>query len=91
MADKSTVRIRIPQGYVVEVKPSDETVELAGGGGKFVYTCTENDDELIIESSYNIEKTVFPVSEYSQIRDFFTKIYSKPNEIIVLKKNPVTM
>lgn len=89
-SDKVTVRIKLPAGYSVALKPADVTADLSNNGGKFEFTCTIEDDALVINNSYKIEKTIFQPSEYQELRDFYKKILGTSNEIIVLKKNSVT-
>jgi hypothetical protein len=82
-------RVRIPEGYTVSEKPSDVSVTLGNGGGKFEYTCGVNGNDIEINQNFTVTQTFFPLSEYSQLREFYEKMIRKDAEMIILKKNPV--
>jgi hypothetical protein len=85
-----SLTIKIPKGYSVIEKPEDITVTLGKEDGKFEFKCIQNGDELVISSSSSINKTVFPPTEYANLRNFYSKILVKQNELIVFKKIIVT-
>lgn len=87
-AESYIIRIKIPDGYSVEEKPADDTINLGRDDGKFAYSCKENGNEIVITSVFNLDKTVFQVSEYSLLRDFYLKVSRMKSGLILLKKNP---
>jgi hypothetical protein len=89
-SEKLSIRIRIPQGYKVDMKPADLTVEPGDKAGKYEYTCKVEGDEIVLNSSSAIDKTIFELPEYPKLREYYQKILGKENEIIILKKNPVS-
>jgi hypothetical protein len=85
--DKLVLNIVIPEGFSVIDKPVDATFNLGKDDGIYEYTCTNNGNKLVIRSLLRIDKTLFQPSEYSVIRDFYSKVLQKQAELIVMKKN----
>jgi hypothetical protein len=85
----NTVKIEIPDGYSILEKPADAVYEIAGGGGKYEFTCSAEGKNIVVKKQFNINKTRFQVSEYSALREFYDKTLRKESELIILKKNPV--
>jgi hypothetical protein len=84
-----SIRLIIPEGYSVIEKPSDVSITLGEDKGKFDFSCAVNGNELLLNSSFNITKTQFPLSEYPMLRDIYNKMLQKEAEPVILKKNPV--
>jgi transglutaminase-like putative cysteine protease len=84
-----SVKLTIPDGYSVTEKPADISFNIGKDDGKFEYVCKQTGNEIVITSLINIKKTIFQLSEYMVIRDFYSKILQKQSELIVLKKNAV--
>jgi len=89
-SEKLSIRIKIPQGYKVDLKPADLIAEPGDKAGKYEYTCKVEGDELVLNSSSAIDKTLFQLPEYPKLREYYQKILGKESEIIILKKNPVS-
>jgi hypothetical protein len=89
-SETASLRLTIPEGYSILEKPSDESFALPGDGGKFEFTCSVDGSDLLMNSAFNLDKTIFQLSEYQTLRDFYAKMLRKQTEIIILKKNPVT-
>lgn len=86
---KSSLRLRIPDGYSVADKPSDISFSLGNNGGKYEFSCAVNGNEIAINSNVNIIQTVFQLMDYPSLRNFYAKILQKETEMIVLKRNPL--
>lgn len=81
--------IKIPDGYSVTEKPADISFNSGKDEVKFDFKCAQSGNELVINSVFNINKTVFQISEYTALRSFYSKMLQKQTELIILKKNPV--
>lgn len=86
---KTSLRIRIPDGYSVTETPSDISFSLGNDGGKYEFSCIVNGNEIVFKSIVSITQTVFQVTDYPSLRSFYSKILQKEAEMIVLKRNPV--
>lgn len=84
--EKVTTRLKLPAGYAIESLP--ENVELSALNGKviFSYVATGSDDRVEVSSRIEINGTIFPSTEYQDIRALFEQMVKKQNERIVLKK-----
>jgi hypothetical protein len=85
-----SLTLSIPEGYVVAEKPADATFIAGNDWGKFAYSCIANGNEVKINYAFDISKTLFEPSDYTQLRSFYAKAYHKMDELIILEKNPVT-
>jgi transglutaminase-like putative cysteine protease len=85
-----SVRFIVPDGYSVSDKPPDASVSLGKSDGKYDFSCKVNGNEIVINSLFSIGKTYFLPSDYTILRNFYTKVFQKESELIVLKKNPVS-
>ncbi len=78
--------VNIPEGYQVAEKPQDASRNLGTDDGKFEYTCAVSGNTLEIKSSFNINKTMFPLAEYRNLQNFYAEFLKKQSEPVVLKK-----
>jgi hypothetical protein len=85
-----SLTLSIPEGYIVAEKPADAKFTAGSDWGKFEYSCIANGNEVNINYDFEINKTYFEPSDYTQLRSFYLKAYHKMDELIILEKNPVT-
>lgn len=83
------LKFKIPDGYSLSEKPDDIKYSLGKEEGKFDYSCKVSGNEIIITSQFSIDKTVFPSTVYSSLRDFYMLVIKKQSEVVVLRKNAV--
>jgi transglutaminase-like putative cysteine protease len=81
-----SMKLTVPEGYSVSEKPENIMINLGKDDGKFEFSCRQTGNTLEINSEFNINKTVFQPTEYSEIQKFYLKIQQKQAEYIVLKK-----
>jgi hypothetical protein len=79
-------KFKIPPGYKIESLPQAETITMADKSIIFKRTVTEQDGFIITYYVVNFKESYFPLSEYSNIYEFFKKLDQGLNEQIVLKK-----
>jgi transglutaminase-like putative cysteine protease len=84
-----SLTLKIPEGYAVVEKPADLSYNEGGTDLKFDFKCVQNGNQLVISSSFIINKTLFQPSEYNSLRSFYSKLIQKQSELIVLKKSKV--
>ena len=78
--------VDIPDGYAVESIPEKVAFALPNNGGTFKYTITQAGNKLAVNCIFNLTKTFFLTTEYSDLREFFTRMVAKEAEKVVLKK-----
>jgi transglutaminase-like putative cysteine protease len=86
MKDFYTYVIEIPEGYTVESMPAPASFVLPESGGSFRFMASATGNRITINSNLSINQTFFTVQEYSDLREFFTRIVSKHEEKIVIRK-----
>lgn len=79
-------RINPPKGYVVESIPENVIISALDGKVKYNFKTETIDDTIQVNSVLEINGTIFPVTEYQELREFFELVVKKQNERIVLKK-----
>ncbi len=82
----SSVTITIPEGYVVEELP--ESVALQSEGREMQYVCQISllGNSINVMSKFALKETLFPLEKYDMLRNFYTYVADKCNEMIVLRK-----
>ena len=83
-----TLTLSIPEGYSVAEKPADVSFTAGDNGGKFETSCLVTGNDIRLSYNFDIDRTVFQLSEYPQLRSFYANVYHKLEEMIVLVKNP---
>lgn len=81
-----SLKLKIPDGYMVDDLPKPKLSVLPDNGGKFVFSVTEGNGTISILSQLNINRVIFAQDEYGALREFFNIITAKHSESIVLKK-----
>ena len=78
--------LSLPRGYIVEEMPKMESILLPNNGGRFLFSCVNENGELKITSKIILKKAIYSSEEYRSLREFYSRIVSKHAEQIVLKK-----
>lgn len=84
--EKFTTVINLPEGYEVEESPEPIQISLPDNGGKFIYNIKILDGQLAIHYDFAINQTLFPSTNYGEIKKYYEVIVAKQAEQIVLKK-----
>jgi hypothetical protein len=85
-AIKNIIKLKIPEGYILESKPDDISVSLPSKGAVFHYKIYQFANSLIVNCFIEQDKIEFSSYEYPQLRAFMKKIISKQAEKIILVK-----
>lgn len=85
--ERTSVSIKIPQGYSVESMPEKIQLALDGNIGSFNYVLQQNGDVIQIVALEQMMLPIISQDYYGAIKDFFGKMANKQKEKIVLKKN----
>lgn len=81
------LNILIPEGYVIEESPASKVIAIPENGAKFTFHVTQSGQRLLITTRLQINKTLFMPEEYLQLKEFYTRVIAKKNEVFVLKKS----
>ena len=82
----STINFMIPKGYKIESLPESAMVNMNDEDAKFKYLITQSSNFLRLETSIDLNKSVFSANDYEHLKNFFDEIVSKHSEAIVLSK-----
>ncbi|MCX6286140.1 MAG: DUF3857 domain-containing protein [Bacteroidetes bacterium] len=86
LKDAYVFTYEIPAGYKIESLPEPVKFALPEQSASFKFVTAAKDNKIMVSSTLSITKTVFIISEYEFLRDFFARIVAKHAQQIVLKK-----
>jgi hypothetical protein len=84
-----TFYIKVPEGYTVDESPKKVQLILPDKDASFSQSATIQNDILVINGVFTIQKTFFSKEEYESLRQLYLIMLRKKAEMIVLRKNPV--
>lgn len=82
----SLIKLKVPEGYIVEELPKTIAIGLPNNGGKYLYSINNMNGIISLTSLMSINKGIFVQEEYPNLREFYNQIVAKQSELIVLKK-----
>ena len=81
------VNLKIPKNYVIESMPKSSILNLFDTSGKSTFLCeNKNGEKIVINSTIQLNVSIFSPEEYMPLKSFYSSIVSKFEEQIVLKK-----
>lgn len=86
-----TFNIVLPEGYILDEVPEDLNLKLENKGTFFIYQVNKKDKLVSIMYRYKRTETNFKPSDYTLLREFFSKMIKKQSELIILKKSDPSM
>ena len=81
---RDTIRIRIPQGFKLDEKPSASKIE--GAYGTLEATWDVKDGEIIMTQTLEVKPVTVPAAEYEAVRKFFGQLGGAQAAPVVLAK-----
>jgi len=78
--------LHLPEGYSVSQLPSRIDINLPDNSATYHMECEQVQNSIKISSSLLINKPVFLITEYNELRKLFNLIITKQAEPVVLKK-----
>ncbi|MDR2125245.1 MAG: DUF3857 domain-containing protein [Prevotellaceae bacterium] len=82
-----TCNIKYPETYKIEEKPENANLSACENGVKYTYMSQASYNNLQIKFSYSIDKLIFSVQEYKDLRTFYGMLTQMSDSQIVIKKN----
>ena len=83
-AYKETVKIKLPEGFIVDELP--DAAELNQPFGNYAVTYEVKDGYLIFKRSLVLKPSVIPVEQYTAVRSFFSMILGAEQAPVVLTR-----
>lgn len=84
-----TLMINVPEGYVAESLPQNETLE--SKFGKYNVTYTLHNNQILFTRTYQRIAGTFPPEDFSSFATFINKMYKSDRAQVVLIKKDVDM
>jgi len=81
-----SVKIVIPDGYVVEELPQSKAIALPNGMAKFLFNTSQLGNTINVISNFQINRAMYVPQEYDALRELYAQAVAKHAEQIVLKK-----
>ena len=85
---RMTVNIFFPEGYTIDEAPKSERIMFGDNNElefSFLIQVNENNNVQIV-SRFKLDVCIIPPTQYAVLRDFYSKVYAKCQEVIVFKK-----
>ncbi len=83
---KYILTFTIPEGYTVESLPESVNIFLPDKVATFKYIIVNEGNIIQLSSNISINKNIFTHLEYPYLKELYSQIVAKHNEMIVLKK-----
>lgn len=81
-----SLKLKIPDGFIVDELPQSKLSVLPENAGKFVYSISQADGTINVICQKSINRVLFSQDEYPALREFHSIIAAKHSEQIVLKR-----
>ena len=82
--DIDSLNFALPNGYTIERLPA--AVNLVEDFGTYRFNVTMQDDMITVVRYFRLNPVTMPPDRYKDVFDFFSKVYNKDNEKIMLMK-----
>ena len=84
--ERQIIQIDLPEGYEIEELPKSMQVKMNDDGLNCRVRVNQTEGKIIISINYNRKSMLYDAEDYPALRDLLSKVESKCNEMIVLKK-----
>jgi hypothetical protein len=78
--------LSIPDGYEIEELPAPVSLSACDNGVRYMYSVTVVDNNIIIQTQYALNRSLFAPNEYSDLYTFMGMMVEKNTSRIILKK-----
>ncbi len=86
ISEKNTVRITIPEGYKVVSIPENLGISLPNDYGFYKFKVSVSGNNIITQTQLEIKTAIYPATNYTEIKDFYSQIVNKNSERIIIEK-----
>ena len=84
-----SVSLMIPDGYELDEMPVSEITNLGNRQITYSYQIQKDEKNVQIIQQIAIRQTLYPITEYENIRNFWAHIVNKNNVQLALKRSTV--
>jgi hypothetical protein len=85
--NRISVVFSIPEGYTLDEAPKSERFIFGDDNLiDFSYQVQANENNVQIAYRFKLDTCIVPATQYEGLRDFFSKVYAKCQEVLVFKK-----
>jgi|APDOM4702015191_1054821.scaffolds.fasta_scaffold09152_1 hypothetical protein len=84
-----SVRTVVPDGYKVESLPANIDLSILNGAISYGFRITREENVIVAQYEYKLNKMIFLPADYAQVREFFRKMIENQNESFVLVKTEI--
>ena len=85
--ERITVIFTIPEGYVLDEAPKSERFTYGDDNSiEFSYLVQAAPSNVQIAYRFKLNTCIVPANHYADLRNFFSKVYAKCQEVLVFKK-----
>ena len=78
--------LEIPEGYQIEQLPKNIKMTLPENSANFQMLYSVNGNTVQVLCKFNINKPVFYVAEYNDLKAYFDEVVKKESEMLIIKK-----
>ncbi|HMJ69822.1 MAG TPA: transglutaminase domain-containing protein [Cyclobacteriaceae bacterium] len=79
--------IILPEGFEVEELPQSRVIALPGNAARAIFNISSEGGKVQVMTRLQINRTLFMPEEYGQLKEFYTRLFAKQGEqIVILKK-----
>ncbi len=82
----TSITLIIPEGYTIEEIPTPERITLGDKQITYLYQVQKAEKNVQIIQRISIRQTLYPVTDYQHVRDFWAHVVNKNNAQLVLKR-----
>ncbi|RZK22596.1 MAG: DUF3857 domain-containing protein [Flavobacterium sp.] len=86
--ERISIKITLPEKYIVKEKPSDISIALPNQGGKYLVKTDVIDNNVIISQQLQFNKAVYTSEEYHYLKEFYNRIIqTQKSDVLISKSN----
>lgn len=79
--------ITLPEGYAIEELPQSRVIALPGNAARAIFNISSDSETKVqVMTRIQINRTLFRPEEYAQLKEFYTRVFAKQGEEIVIFK-----
>jgi hypothetical protein len=84
--DSYNFNLKVPENYEIEFIPNPITYVMENGNVSFTFKISVVNKNIQISSTFDVNETIIPASEYLSLKTLFKEMINKQAEKIILKR-----
>jgi transglutaminase-like putative cysteine protease len=86
LKEQYIINITLPEGYVVDEIPERLIISIPNNKMKYTFALSSAGNALKLTNQFEINQTIFPGTDYPEVKKFYELMVTKEAEQVVLKK-----